>query len=118
MPMRTLMTGGLRIAIATLCACGAIGCAPKDERGLTLREVTVSDFHRTDAPADSIHRLRESGPTMNPIVEPASKSESVADGGAAAEPSAQIRIGEAVIIDRVIGQVSGRPIFADEVLEP
>jgi len=47
---------------------------------------------------------------------PATAPEVIAGG--AVNASRQLQPGDEVVIDRVVGQVSGRPIFADALLEP
>lgn len=107
------------------------GCARRNERGLVVHPVTVNEFARSEtggsAAASSSTTPPASVPATTASVGAAATQAQLthptptppASRAASPSPAARaVRPGEPVIVDSVIGQVSGRPIFADALLEP
>jgi hypothetical protein len=103
--------------VAVLAAVVAAGCAHSTSGG--AREVTLAEFAQP-APADP-----DEG-TVQPVVARA-RDDSIPDEPFEfAEPDEfsdrsilrPTRPGETVVVDSLVGHVNGRPIFADDFLEP
>lgn len=115
------------------------GCAMKPDRTSRTRQVQITEFAQkptanADAPRREATSVANDQSANAPPPATAETEVTAAAGPDSAEPSpdsspppppAPIRRGEQlvnagdmVVIDSVIGQVSGRPIFADELLEP
>jgi hypothetical protein len=115
------------VSVAALC-----GCASKSERGMALRRVDVTEFGTRPSPTQPVaaaesESKRAAGPEQlepiekeSPII--AEEAPAKAEGPlarAGPRPGEQLmKPGDIIVIDSVVGQVSGRPIFADALLEP
>jgi len=102
------------------------GCSAKDDRGLTLRTVSVTDFSNQQssaagAPAASQREAPSSAPATAAASASSTSKPSTLPAGERNAPVASgrpLKTGEPIIVEAVIGQVSGRPIFADALLAP
>ena len=105
------------IALLFIIIAAAIGCASKEVKPAKPRTVRLEEFVSPNVQAE------------RPIAQPSSRASSTEPPSASpveTAPATQadrvavkdLDPGTVVVIDRVIGQVSGRPIFADAILEP
>jgi hypothetical protein len=109
------------------------GCAPTSERGPAARSITLDEFVLSSPSARSprnspdLGRMdaHDSTPSKAATVDPSgsagndtAETSGRVPANARSRPARPIATGEPVIVDRVVGQVSGRPIFADDLLEP
>ncbi|MCI0362513.1 MAG: hypothetical protein L0Y44_10100 [Phycisphaerales bacterium] len=102
------MTIKLMFLMAFACGCGSSGINRPTGRPLALGEFA----------SDALVSGRRN-PVPAPLAPPAEPGLTVAEG----EPRDQgregsVETGKPVIIESLVGQVSGRPIFADSLLEP
>ncbi|MHC5022660.1 MAG: hypothetical protein ACYTGG_01945 [Planctomycetota bacterium] len=121
---------GLALAIA-----GPLGCASASKDEPALREISLAEFSRPqpsptvsqdgDPAGDSTGaatvatdetRLDLGGPVGEGVVGPDRPIPLQASNMPAAEPL-PMEPGEAVIIDRMVGQINGRPVYADAFFE-
>lgn len=127
------------MCLAVLAAAVIFGCASKSDRGVNVRRVHVSEFAnrpqsdeaaKSSTPGAPAESRRAAGPEpLEPLPEEPSPIAATPDAPgqspAAPREAAQPRPGEQlmkpgdiIVIDSVVGQVSGRPIFADALLAP
>lgn len=123
------------IAAAALCLPAA--CASAPERDIKPRTITLAEFARSDAqpaaataPVSPASTPAASAPANVETASsrpssPSSPSSHAEPAAGAAKPAERAGVGERllnpgdqVIVDSLIGQVSGRPIFADQFLAP
>ena len=128
-------TYALAVAAGAIALCG---CGSKNHRGLTPRPIEITAFTEAQEPDRAAPaQTAPSAPVqLSASSEPESAVAAMADQPAETNSAASttttapaglaaIRSGEqllnpgdVIVLDTVVGQVSGRPIFADALLEP
>ncbi len=104
------------------------GCASKAETASVAetRMVSVQDFSGVvassepiiEVPAGATESAAETAPTIPQAVSTSTPSATMTQPPARTTPGRMLLPGQEAVIESVIGQVSGRPIFADSFLEP
>jgi hypothetical protein len=107
-------SGSSVLMIGAVCAIIA-GCASNAQRARP-RTITLGAFAATES-QPRIPAVSPPGSEPESSASQPSATQSASSSPLAASP-VEIEPGQPVIIDRVIGQVSGRPIFADALLNP
>lgn len=112
--------------IGMIASIGVVGCAQSNDRGMAVRPVTLAEFAKPKGTAagEPQRALNENPPqaTAGPV-SAADLSEEVAGPVSDDDPAPRAvlrftRPGQRIIVDSLVGEVNGRPIFADEFLEP
>jgi hypothetical protein len=107
-------------SIITAAAMTFVGCAAKPQQEPDVRTVSLADFAKpvassfTTAPDGAVVSApsEEDRDDETPSTAPAAQPFPLAATGSA-PPRRQLKPGDQVIVDSVIGQVAGRPILAD-----
>lgn len=135
-----IITGSRNLKASALTCVFAIGawagCAAKSERELQTRTLTLADFSKpapsaatskpelvasagtSTAGGASATSLGEptSQPNSQPATAPSTQPAVPLAASGSAVPRRELKPGDQVIVDSVIGQVAGRPILADEFM--
>lgn len=102
------------------------------ETAVTFREVSLAEFAQASgdaaAPRPMEDQPREVGQAGDETVEARTDQERPSNAAAVARPDPELmaprrawrhmRPGQSLIVESLVGQVNGRPIFADEFFEP
>ena len=108
-------------AIAGMLVLGLIlmihqGCASREVKPTNPRIVRLEEFSASTQTPPTVPSSKPDNPELFSNEQmPTATAPAQQQSGST---SAELKPGAVVIVDRVIGQVSGRPIFADTILEP
>ncbi|MCH2149377.1 MAG: hypothetical protein MK095_08080 [Phycisphaerales bacterium] len=112
----TLAIAAVLAAVLTVAGCSSGSLMPSSSDSISLGEFANTDLR---------HRVRPDRATINRALvvaglqpPPESSGPSVVEESLEEALDVQVRPGQTVIVDSLIGQVNGRPIFADEILAP
>lgn len=104
--------------------CSWAGCSSGRSEGSGARTITVSDFTNPEM-ANSSASIAGLPPQSAPTTAAAATSVPAASATAASEEDVEtgadapnVPLSERWLVDGFVGQVNGRPVFADELLDP
>ena len=110
------------VAAGAACAVVSGGCVNGRIGGPEGRAVSLSEFSQTTSPQAEVKQAKEAqepdeavGIRLMAGTDPGAIETAIDDDREVLRPT---RPGERVIVDSLVGHINGRPVFADEFLEP